>query len=353
MNIDTHIPSYTNITHWEKREFYNTKGSREKIIVVDKNEELFYFKGSKETIFGEVRYPTEFWSEIASSKIGKFLGFNLLDYNIAYDENDTQKIGCLSKSMIVEGEETLSEAVSYLTGFDPSYNPETDKKKYTFQFILEALKSQGLDKFIADLVEVIIFDSIVSNSDRHQENWGLIYKRKFTVVNDIEDSEVIPDQSLLRRILIGLFGSKFESKDKTLVYNPPQLELHIQFSPIYDSGCSLGREREGDALTLLLSKDENLVKYINKGQSEIHWNGKKLDHFTLVKYLHEIYPAVVEKVLKRVKERYNKEAIQEIINALDNNLPSNIEVSYHLPAERKKLMQKLVILRLDKLLSLI
>jgi hypothetical protein len=30
------------------------------------------FKGSKETPLREIRYPTEFWSEIISSKIGQF-----------------------------------------------------------------------------------------------------------------------------------------------------------------------------------------------------------------------------------------------------------------------------------------
>ena len=353
MNLDEHTPSFTDITSWEKRKFYNTRGSREKVIVVDQNEKLFYFKGSKETIYGEVRYPTEFWSEIASSKIGKYLGFNLLDYNIAYDENESQKIGCLSESMIIEGEETLTEGIGYLTGFDPTYNPELDKKKYTFQFILEALKSQSLEKFIPHLVEVIIFDAIISNSDRHQENWGLIYNHKFIAVNPPEEIKKPHRISFLEKLIIRLFGSKFDGYVDNETFTPPKLDLQIRFSPIYDSGCSLGREREGSALTLLLSKSENLEKYISKGLSEIHWEGKKIDHFTLVSNLYQLYPSVIKNVIKRIEDHYKKEDVIYLINHLDKMIPIHLKETYFLTQDRKTLMQKLLILRIEKLLSLL
>ena len=134
--------TFTDISGWHKNVHYSTGGTRSKYIALhpETNEEYF-FKGSKETPLGEIRYPTEFWSEIVSSKIGEFLGFPMLDYNIAYDSKHKQKIGCLSKSMVSGSKNKLTEGKTYLTGFNALYNPEEDKKDYTFQFICNALKS--------------------------------------------------------------------------------------------------------------------------------------------------------------------------------------------------------------------
>ena len=75
----------------------------------------------------------------ASLKIGQYLKFNVLDYNIGYNKEGTQKIGCLSKSMVLNSENKLTEGKVYLTGHKSSYNPEKDKKQYTFQFIKKTL----------------------------------------------------------------------------------------------------------------------------------------------------------------------------------------------------------------------
>lgn len=164
--------TFTEISNWQKNVHYSTGGTRSKYIALnpDNNEEYF-FKGSKETLDGEIRYPTEFWSEIVSSKIGQYLGFEMLDYNIAYYKNHKQKIGCLSKSMILHSENKLTEGIAYLTGYDAKYIPEKHKKKYTFQFINKALVEFGLGQYVEKIIEIIVFDCIIGNSDRHQENW--------------------------------------------------------------------------------------------------------------------------------------------------------------------------------------
>src|SRR5690554_6838962 len=171
--------TFTDVSEWNILHHFSTKGTRSKEIIVSPEiQEQYFFKGSKETPEGEIRYKEEFWSEIVSSKVGQWLGFNMLDYNIAYNENSKQKIGCISKSMVDLSINELKEGVNYLTGFDENYNPDSkeDQKKYTFEFICEALKHHQLEEYIKNIVSIIIFDSIVGNSDRHQENWGIITK---------------------------------------------------------------------------------------------------------------------------------------------------------------------------------
>ena len=86
--------TFTDISGWHINVHYSTGGTRSKYIALDpETNEKYFFKGSKETSFGEIRYPTEFWSEIISSKIGQFLGFPMLDYNIAYDSKHGKSLG--------------------------------------------------------------------------------------------------------------------------------------------------------------------------------------------------------------------------------------------------------------------
>ncbi|WP_430932177.1 hypothetical protein [Saccharicrinis sp. 156] len=66
--------TYTDISDWQINIYQNTGGTRSKKIALhpDTNKE-FFFKGSKELDTGEIRYPTEFWSEIVSLRFQKLM----------------------------------------------------------------------------------------------------------------------------------------------------------------------------------------------------------------------------------------------------------------------------------------
>lgn len=352
--------TYTEITNWQKNIHYSTGGTRSKYIAIhpETNYEYF-FKGSKETENGEIRYPTEFWSEIVSSKIGQFLGFKMLDYNIAYDANHKQKIGCLSRSMVLHSENKLTEGITYLTGFNANYNPEKDKSKYTFQFINSALKEFNLENYIENIIEIIIFDSIIGNSDRHQENWGVITYYK-VVLENLNDN-LSKEKGILNKIgnrltknVSELLISKHDSKSK---WNKSYLKVQSEiaphrFAPIYDSGCCLGREHYESKVEKMITDNQMLEAYLKKGESEIHWAGfeKKRKHFELVKLLIENYPEQTKKHITRVKENFNEDKIKEIIENIDRNLPDEL-INFKLSIPRKKLMYKLITLRAQKLFN--
>jgi len=351
-NLET---TFTDISGWHKNVHYSTGGSRSKYITLhpDTSEEYF-FKGSKETPFGEIRFPTEFWSEIVSSKIGQFLGFPMLDYNIAYDSYHKQRIGCISKSMVDNSINQLVEGKSYLTGFDERYNAEKDKKGYTFQFIQGALKKSDFEHYINNIIEIIIFDSIIGNSDRHQENWGIIID--FSYIKDVFDSA-------LRKNDEGLFGYLkkikriFKAELLLRAINDKTADVLSNiiipsFAPIYDSGCCLGREREDSWVEKAIEDSQMIEKYIQKGESEIHWEGhlKKRKHFELIELLLEHYPNETKKYIHRVKDKYNSESINNIIENIDVSIPQNL-INFKLSGTRKKLMYKLVTLRIEKLIK--
>src|SRR5574344_900154 len=94
------MAKFLDITNWNEKPYFNTKGTRNKCVVSDpKDESLYFFKTS--LLKDKKDYKTEFWSEIISSEIGRYLGFNVLEYNIAKHRDE---LGCISKSMNTENE---------------------------------------------------------------------------------------------------------------------------------------------------------------------------------------------------------------------------------------------------------
>ncbi|WP_432222705.1 hypothetical protein ACRASX_05620 [Flavobacterium sp. TMP13] len=349
---------FTNISEWHKNIHYSTGGTRSKYITLnpDNNEEYF-FKGSKETALREIRYPTEFWSEIISSKIGQYLGFPMLDYNIAYDSNHKQEIGCISKSMVFGSQNKLTEGKTYLTGFNSKYNPDLDKKKYTFQFICDALESFSLKNYIENIIEIIVFDCVIGNSDRHQENWGIITTHKL-IIEDKHIEQGLPRikkrglYRKLRRTIRRYFSDDNHDFNEILnnVDIPFKSKITHNFAPIYDSGCCLGREHTDEKVLKMVNDSQMIEAYVRKGESEIHWQGhlKKRKHFELIELLLDQYPNETKKIIIRIKKVYNSESIKEIIKNIDENIPNDL-IKFKLSETRKQLMYKLVTLRIEKL----
>lgn len=358
------IPVFIDISSWNKIPYSSTGGTRAKnIYVFPDDEKQYFFKGSKKLPDGTYKYPTEFWSEIAASKIGQMLDFDILDYDIGYDINDDQQIGCLSKSMVEHTENKLSEGVDFLRGFDSSYNPKKDEDRYNFEFITNALKFFELSEFVPHFIEMLVFDSIIGNSDRHQENWGFISKFRETI-REI-DKEISNTQGFfakiepkLRKFLTkSALKRKELQEQKKLTLNKTLLKAQSQivetiFSPIYDSGCCLGRELEDEKIELMLKDSNMLNAYIKRGRSEVRWYiGNKPRHFDFILDISEEYPIIFEETIKKVNINFNKNNLSQLIDNIDVNLPEELK-RFKLSNNRKKLMYKLITLRVEELLAL-
>jgi hypothetical protein len=359
------IPVFIDITNWNKIPYSSTGGTRAKnIYVFPEDDKEYFFKGSKKLKDGTFKYPTEFWSEIAASKVGQMLGFNLLDYDIGYDVNDEQQIGCLSKSMVEHTENKLSEGIDFLRGFDSSYNPKKDEARYTVEFIKKALAYFELSEFVPHFIEMLIFDAIIGNSDRHQENWGFMSKFRETI-REI-DKEITNTKGFFARIEPKLrkFLTKNALKQREIQEQkntaPNKILLKTQsqivetiFSPIYDSGCCLGRELEDRRIELMLNDPQMTKAFIKRGRSEVRWNvGSKPKHFDFLNDISKEYPEIFKKVLEKVKSNFDKEKLRQLIDNIDVNLPLELK-RFSLPDNRKLLMHKLITLRIEKLFELI
>ncbi len=343
------MASFFDITDWNEKPWFSSGGTRDKIIVEDTKGQVYYFKTSIKKEVMDYKY--EFWSEIIASKIGRALGFDTLDYDIAVRED---KIGCLSKSMNIDGESKLTEGISFLTGYDISYDPEKKdlQSNYSYQFIYDSLKFFNQEKFIAEIDKIIIFDSIIGNGDRHQENWGVIsnYKEAAKLLQKRAEKE----NSILLKIIIKLLSKIVKDKEfwKNKYAEKISLIIPGSFSPIYDNGSCLGRELSDQRLEQMLKDEAILNAYINKGKSEIHWDGKKQKHIDLIQKIRTLKEGRINQYIKNVKQKYSQQTIESIVNNIDSNLPKEYS-GQRLPDNRKELIIKLITLRTNKLFEII
>ncbi len=344
------MAKFYDISTWNERPYFQTLGTRNKVIVENPDDHSeYYFKTSLKREMKD--YKHEFWSEIVASEVGELLGFDMLQYDIAFNRGE---IGCLSKSMVTMGKNTLNEGIKYLTGYDTTYDPEdkSSKKQYTFQLICDTLKYYQVGHYIDKIIEIIILDSLIGNSDRHQENWGILteYQDVIKVLEEIASKE----KKGLSETLFSLFGitskSKMESKSKQI--KELRLKMPGQFSQIYDSGSCLGREIEDEKMTKMMSDDLMINAYINRGNSEIHWDGEKISHFELIKNVNNSYPEAVKRIINSVKQKYHENQIKDCIYNIDKELPNELK-HHELPVERKDFIFKLIDLRAQKLITLI
>jgi hypothetical protein len=178
------MPEVLNISHWNQRLWFNTGGTRAKRLLHNpENDKIYYFKKSAD------KFPYEFWSEIIAYELGQILQLDVLKYEVAVFENE---IGCVSLSMIDSDEEELIEGGKYLQAHYPEFSPD-DKKlrhQYTFQLIEETFVAYKLEHFIENILKIIVFDALIGNSDRHQENWAFIsnYTKISKALGELENS---------------------------------------------------------------------------------------------------------------------------------------------------------------------
>ncbi|MGB5988951.1 MAG: hypothetical protein WBG43_04365 [Marinifilaceae bacterium] len=338
------MAKYIDASDWNEMTWYNTGGTRDKSILQNPTTgEVYYFKTS--LIKPGKEYIHEFWSEIIASEIGRYLEFDLLIYDIAFHNN---RIGCISKSMVKEGDNKLTEGISYLKGYGNEYNPESreSKKEYTFQRIKSTFRYFGLEESIYDIIKIIIFDSIIGNSDRHQENWGFILEY---------DSVISLKKNKLLRFMFRFFLLfKKENKKNIMdgILENPELFSKGKFAPIYDSGSCLGRELLDEKVSIMLKDNMQMKAYAYRGKSEIHWNGNKLKYTELIENLLSEYSEFVIDTIQKLALKFEESDVRSIVENIDLNLPID-KRQFKLPNERKKLIIKLISLRIEKLKEVI
>ncbi len=131
---------------------------------------------------GHKWYPIESVTEQLMTRIGQVLGFNIADSRLYLIKNQLRfcsKYFLKNEQELVHGAEILSK---YLSEQDSKIIDQIDKQKLnqdllTFDFVLEAILDSfplEFDSIKSGLIQLLIFDAIVGNNDRHFYNWGVV-----------------------------------------------------------------------------------------------------------------------------------------------------------------------------------
>jgi hypothetical protein len=274
-----------------------------------------YFKEPKED------FPWEFWNEVIASRIGIEFGFNVLQYDVAFSSNSV--VGCFSKSM-VRSDEMLVHGQQYLTGLKLDF--EIDKGiDHTFQLVEQFFKSRRVyDGMIDEFIEMLVFDSIIGNRDRHQQNWAIIQPNSY----------------------INPKGNKMRYTEFLKNQTRPR------FSPIFDNGNCLAYEILEDKIPLFLNNSVTCEKYLfgKKAVAHVRWNGLSIPHLELIEEISKLYPKTVKRIVQRVRERQEKINIKAIIQSIDDGIIF-ADTKFSLTNNRKEFITFLLEKRLERLLN--
>lgn len=246
------------------------RGSRKKMLAIDNKKEIAMFKYERED------YDcSEACSEKLAYEIAKVLEYNCAKIELAVDNDN--KIGVLNYYFSDRFNAPHTDIVAYL-------NKDTKERKnyYTISNIKSVLDNIDTDLF-KDFIKIMIFDALIGEQDRHEENWGITEKQ----------------------------GKNF-------------------ISPLYDNGDSLLREFRNTANARKYYdgiKDFNV--YINRSHTIIYKedNKNQYKHFELIEYLYDNYPQYVIPEIDNLK-KLNDEIIKELVNKIPNELLTNEHKEY-------------------------
>lgn len=311
-------------------------GKREKYICYPNEDKtlspLFYFKKPVQ------KYPWEFWSEVAASKIGQLLKFNIANYDVAY--NNKGDMGCVSRSVFKPKEEFI-HGQQFLLRLKPDFEVK-EGGDHSFQLVEQFFLSYPkLKPLLKDFIAMLVFDAVVGNHDRHQQNWAITRRLD------------VPFFQNLVKQFFQLLNVNYSIEQKKNV----EPNIHYGLSKIFDSGNCLGYNLVEEKLVSELLNDpkkfENFVNG-NKSLGHLRWYNSRLKYVDLLIEIKRLYPDYVKTAVKQVRNNYKIKQVEKIINELDNEFPTDVIYSqYRLTLSRKAMFIKLLNRRFELLQPLL
>ena len=261
-------------------------------------------------------YPDQFWAEVAAFRIGRLIGAHvppaypawdsragicaaLIEWFYGYPDRPTE--GFLSGGMFMK---------SMINQYDLKRG-----RQHNFghiETLCGVLASEGKNssiKLAADWpcawAQMLTFDALIGNTDRHHENWGFILDR-----------------------------------------NPMHPRPNTRLAPAFDNGTSLGHEFLAEQFAQF-DDEAFLGRYIRRGCHHLRWqlhDERQAAHAELLLKLAEKHPQCRAPMLKLLD--FDGAALESALMKL-----TELVLPTPLSPERARFMLRLVLARRDHLLN--
>ncbi len=196
-----------------------------------------------------VKYPDQYWTEVVAFIVGKHLGVEVPSVMPAVKNKNASQVIC---GALIEwfydqkqDKEKLHPAGDFFKKLIHDFDDKEGKQHnlIDLKVILQRFVDDG--RLITDslkwLLDMMLFDVLIGNTDRHQENWGFV----------------------------------FQSDGK------------VRLTPLFDNGTALGHERFTERVVGWY--DNELTKYIKKGKHHLRDSRgqprKRIKHFPMSDFL--------------------------------------------------------------------
>jgi len=229
------------------------------------------------------RYPDQFWAEIIAYRVGCLLGVAVPPAFVAWN-TDTGVCGALIEWFLgypAEPEERYVPGGDIMSSIISGYE-RMRGHQHNFQGIERYLSiletnEQLVGDWLGWWCDTLLFDALIGNTDRHQDNWGLLWK------------------------------------------SGPAARM----APAFDNGTSLGHEIFADNMPAF-SDSARIRSYIARGAHHMRWDiadGRPARHPALIQRLLERYPDRQDQVINRL-HAFNVSASRAMITGMTEfNIP--------------------------------
>lgn len=271
----------------------------EPVIVPGKR---YLFKRSKRS------YPDQFWAEIVAYRVGCLLGVDVTPTFAAWNSR-TNQFAALIEWFYDDGHESFVMAGDFLQQLHKDF----DRKLGTQHNLLDnmrLLRMLTIPKVLAEphwrqwWIDALLFDALIGNTDRHQDNWGFIFIRS-------------------------------------------QQKISCRLGPLFDNGTSLGHERFTNHVSRWT--DSDYQRYISKGKHHVKWSLKDpiQGHFSLLQRALEQWPDTREAAQAKLNFSSDdlSDAVVDLLK-LDAVIPlsnERLEFMLHLMRYRYTLLRALLL----------
>lgn len=277
-------------------------GRSEKIWLISADGDIGLFKYPK---IDPQRHQetTEHISEHLAHRIGNCLGVSTANVDIGIYRG---RIGSMSY-LVCKPKESLIEGINFISGIAPNYDANRmidvdNKQYYCIDHIFKSTEKLVPKKI---WIEMMLFDFLIGNSDRHQSNWAIL--------------------------------AAFADSD--------QQTIHIRKCPLYDNGSSLCCYVNEDQLDKMFGKDPGPFNALvdSKSRSIIRIDGNKKalpSHKEVVHFLLTQYPQTYQ-----ICEKFLSKLDAGKIDMLLNMYPTEVLTERKNMLIRRFLKRKLELLR--------